>query len=151
MPPLTFLVVKDCCRVCLNNSKQIILQWIPRHCSATVNEIADHLAKKGASIQPITRKAVPFSSAKRIIKKKLNDLSLRQYAERNSNKIRWNNHKDFPMWPRRKAIAELRLTTGHDCHLKHLRRIHVAQAPLCTLCDFREDMDAEHIHRYPAL
>ncbi|GFX73063.1 uncharacterized protein TNCV_1704651 [Trichonephila clavipes] len=55
------------------------------------------------------------------------------------------------MWLRRKAVAEFRLTTGHDCLLKHLHRIHVAQAPFCTLCDFREDMDADHIRRCPAL
>ncbi|GFY34090.1 uncharacterized protein LOC103524116 [Trichonephila clavipes] len=49
-------------------SKQIILQWILGHCGVTGNEFANHLAKKGASIQQITRKAVPFICAKRIIK-----------------------------------------------------------------------------------
>ncbi|GFT30355.1 hypothetical protein TNCV_2376551 [Trichonephila clavipes] len=78
-------------------SKQIVLQWILGHCGVTGNEFADHLAKKGASIQQIARKAVPFTSTKRIMKKKLNDLSLRQYSERNSNKIWWNNFKDLPM------------------------------------------------------
>ncbi|GFX75157.1 RNase H domain-containing protein [Trichonephila clavipes] len=132
-------------------SQQIVLQWIPGHCCATDNEFADHLAKKEASLQQITRKAVPFTSAKCIFKKKLNDLSSRQYAERNSDKIWWNNLKDLPMWPRRKAVAKFRLTTGHDCLLKHLHRIHVAQASFCTLCDFREGMDADHILRCPAL
>ncbi|GFV07613.1 hypothetical protein TNCV_4941161 [Trichonephila clavipes] len=56
-------------------SEQIVVQWIPGHCGVTGNEFADHLAKKRASIQQITRKAVPFTSARRIIKKKLNDLS----------------------------------------------------------------------------
>ncbi|GFX76248.1 uncharacterized protein TNCV_1233851 [Trichonephila clavipes] len=41
----------------------------------TDNEFVDHLPKKGASIQQTTRKAVPFTSAKNIIKKKMNDLS----------------------------------------------------------------------------
>ncbi|GFW87301.1 putative gag-pol polyprotein [Trichonephila clavipes] len=132
-------------------SKQIILQWTPGHCGVTGNMFADHLAKKGASIQQITRKAVPFTSAKRIIKKKLNDVSSRQYAERNSNKIWWNNLKDLPIWPRCKAVAEFLMNTGPDCLPKHLHRIHAAQAPFCTLCDFREDMDADHIHRCPAL
>ncbi|GFV49820.1 RNase H domain-containing protein [Trichonephila clavipes] len=131
-------------------SKQIVLQWVPGHCGVTGNEFADHLAKKGASIQQITRKVVPFTSAKRIIKKKLNDISSRQYAERNSNKIWWSN-LNLPMWPRRKAVAEFRLTNGHDCLLKHLHKIYVAQAPFCTLCNFREDMVADHIRRCPAL
>ncbi|GFW75221.1 hypothetical protein TNCV_449251 [Trichonephila clavipes] len=81
----------------------------------------------------------------------MNDLSSSQYAERNSNKIWWNNLKDSPMLPRRKEVDEFRLTTGHDCLLKHLHRIYVAHAPFCTLCDFREDMDADHIRRFPAL
>ncbi|GFW30157.1 hypothetical protein TNCV_1054681 [Trichonephila clavipes] len=84
-------------------------------------------------------KAVPFTSAKRIFQKKLNYMSSRHYAERNSNKIWWNNLKDLPMWPRRKADAEFCLTTGHDRLLKHLN-IHVSQAPSCTFCDFWENM-----------
>ncbi|GFW92588.1 hypothetical protein TNCV_519051 [Trichonephila clavipes] len=54
---------------------------------------------------------------------------------------------DLLMWPRRKAVVEFRPTTGHNCLLKHLHRIHVAQASFCTLCDIWEDMDADHIHR----
>ncbi|GFX81315.1 hypothetical protein TNCV_2513041 [Trichonephila clavipes] len=70
----------------------------PRHCGVTGNELADHVAKKGAAcIQQTTRKAVPFTSAnKRIIKKKMNDLTSVQYTEGNSNKIWWNNLKIFP-------------------------------------------------------
>ncbi|GFU75848.1 hypothetical protein TNCV_1653061 [Trichonephila clavipes] len=55
------------------------------------------------------------------------------------------------MWPRRKVVAEFRLTTGHDCLLKHLHRIHVAQARFCTLCDIWEDMDADRLRRCLAL
>ncbi|GFV07252.1 hypothetical protein TNCV_1312501 [Trichonephila clavipes] len=55
------------------------------------------------------------------------------------------------MWPRRKAVAEFRLTTVHDCLLKHLYRIQVAQAPFCMLCGFREDMDADYTRCCPAL
>ncbi|GFY00639.1 hypothetical protein TNCV_2140331 [Trichonephila clavipes] len=49
---------------------------------------------------------------------------------------------DLHMWPRRKAVVEFRLATGHDCLLKHFHRIHVAQAPFCTFCDIWEDIDA---------
>ncbi|GFV69544.1 RNase H domain-containing protein [Trichonephila clavipes] len=85
-------------------SKQIVLQWIPGHCGTSGNEFADHLAKKGVFIQHITRNSVPFTSAKCIVKKKLNDFSSSQYAERNSNEIWWNNLKDLPMWPRKKQL-----------------------------------------------
>ncbi|GFS79532.1 hypothetical protein TNCV_2370451 [Trichonephila clavipes] len=74
-----------------------------------------------------------------------------QYAERNSTKIWRNNLKDHIMCPRRKAVTEFRLTTGHDCLLKYLHRIHVAQAPFCTLCDIWENMGADHIRHSPAL
>ncbi|GFV21826.1 uncharacterized protein TNCV_4525131 [Trichonephila clavipes] len=134
----------------LSESKEIVLQRIPGHCGVTGKELADHLAKKGISIQKTTRKAVPFTSAKRIIKIKMNDLTSIQYSERNSSKIWLNNLKNLPMWPRRKAVAEFRLATGHDCLLKHYR-ILVAQVPFCTLCDIWEDMDADHIRRCPAL
>ncbi|GFW81063.1 hypothetical protein TNCV_4804311 [Trichonephila clavipes] len=55
------------------------------------------------------------------------------------------------MWPRLKAVDEFCLPNGHVCLLKHLHRIHFAQAPFCTLCDIWEDMDADHIPRCPAL
>ncbi|GFS55102.1 hypothetical protein TNCV_2441721 [Trichonephila clavipes] len=106
-------------------------QWIPALYDVTGNEFADRLAKKGASIQQITKKAVPFLPVSSVS------------AERNSNKIWWNNLKDLPMWSRRKAVAEFCLTTRLDCLLRHLHIIHVAQAPFCTLCDFWEDMDAD--------
>ncbi|GFW26706.1 hypothetical protein TNCV_2850961 [Trichonephila clavipes] len=72
-------------------------------------------------------------------------------TKRNSNKIWWNILNDLPMCPRRKAAAEFHLSTGHDCILKHLHRIHVAQAPFCTRCDIWEDTDADHICRCLAL
>ncbi|GFV05065.1 uncharacterized protein TNCV_222821 [Trichonephila clavipes] len=105
-------------------------------CGVTGDEFADHLEKKGASIQQITRKAVPFTSARRIIKKKLNDLSLRRYTERYSNKMWWNNLKDLLKWLRRKTVEEIRLTTGLGCLLQHLHRIHVAQGPFLPALRF---------------
>ncbi|GFY22652.1 RNase H domain-containing protein [Trichonephila clavipes] len=132
-------------------SKKFVLQWIPGHCGVAGNELVHHLTKKRASIQHTARKAVPFTSDKRIIKKKMNDISSIQYAERNSNKIWWNNLKDLPMWPRRKAVAEFRLITGRDSLFKHLHRIHVARTSFCTLRDFREDMEADYIRHCPAL
>ncbi|GFT60685.1 hypothetical protein TNCV_3584021 [Trichonephila clavipes] len=65
----------------------------------------------------------------------MNNLTSIQYTERNSNKIWRDNLKDLPMWPRRKPVAEFRLANGHDCLLKHLHRIHVAQALFYRLFD----------------
>ncbi|GFV56073.1 hypothetical protein TNCV_2266591 [Trichonephila clavipes] len=55
------------------------------------------------------------------------------------------------MRPRRKAVVEFRLATGHDCLLKHLHRIHVVQAPFCTFRNIWEDLDVDHIRHCPAL
>ncbi|GFS47486.1 hypothetical protein TNCV_1612251 [Trichonephila clavipes] len=64
-------------------------------------------SKEGSFHSIDNKESYPFYQEK----KKLNDLSSKRYAERNSNKIWWNNLKDLPMWPRRKAVAEFRLTT----------------------------------------
>ncbi|GFS74661.1 hypothetical protein TNCV_3978021 [Trichonephila clavipes] len=65
-------------------------------------------------------------------------------------KLRRNEERHFVCYrlqkPRRKAVVEFRLIIGHDCLLKHLHRIDVAQSPFCTLYDFLEDMDADDIH-----
>ncbi|GFV76602.1 hypothetical protein TNCV_4728221 [Trichonephila clavipes] len=81
----------------------------------------------------------------------MNDLSSNQYAERNSNKISGNIFKDPTKSSRHKAAAEFHLTTGYDCLLKYLHRIHVAQALFCTIHDIWEDVDAVHIPCYLAL
>ncbi|GFX07361.1 u3 small nucleolar ribonucleoprotein protein MPP10 [Trichonephila clavipes] len=44
----------------------IATNWILGHSDVTGNEFVDLLAKKGASIQQITRKAVPVTSARRV-------------------------------------------------------------------------------------
>ncbi|GFQ64831.1 hypothetical protein TNCT_307601 [Trichonephila clavata] len=62
-------------------SKQIVLQWISGDCGVTGNEFANHLAKKGASIQQTSRKAVSFTSAKCIVKKKMKNLTSIQFKE----------------------------------------------------------------------
>ncbi|GFX58989.1 hypothetical protein TNCV_3814231 [Trichonephila clavipes] len=71
-------------------------------------------------------------------------------ADRNSNKINWNNLKDLPMGPRRTTVAEFSLASGHDFLFKHLHQIHVVQVPFCSLYDIWEG-EADRIRRCPAL
>ncbi|GFV49609.1 hypothetical protein TNCV_2814671 [Trichonephila clavipes] len=49
------------------------------------------------------------------------------------------------------AVADSRITTGHDCPSKHLNPICIAQSPLCKLCDSNEEMYALHLARHHAL
>lgn len=36
----------------------------------------------------------------------------------------------IPRWPRKKSVAAVRLSTGHDCKSKHLQRINIASIRL---------------------
>ncbi|GFT59019.1 hypothetical protein TNCV_186191 [Trichonephila clavipes] len=107
-------------------------------------------SKEGSFNSTDNKESCPFHQCQAYhLEKKLNDLSSRQYSEQNFNKIWWNNCKIFPCG--QDVVSEFRLTTGHDCLLKHLYGIDVAQDSFCTLCDFREDVDADPIRRCPAL
>ncbi|GFU26984.1 hypothetical protein TNCV_1151531 [Trichonephila clavipes] len=86
----------------------------------------------------------------------MNEIFSCQYTEIISNKIWWNNLKDLPKWPSRNAVAEFHLETGKYCILKiyidfmlHMPLSVPQHAP--TLCNFREEMDADHIRRCSAL
>ncbi|KAJ4445656.1 hypothetical protein ANN_12340 [Periplaneta americana] len=52
-------------------------------------------------------------------------------------------------WPRREAVAEFRLATGHDCLGKHLYRIGLLQNPNCLLCNQNIVMDSDHLMDCP--
>jgi len=57
----------------------------------------------------------------------------------------------IPDWPRRKAVAELRLCIGHDCLGKHFHRIGIHPDPYCMLCSLHKTMDRNHLGRCTAL
>ena len=57
----------------------------------------------------------------------------------------------IPKGPRRVAVAEFRLTTGHDCLAKHLCRIGIQPDPYCPLCFLQVEMDREHLQQCPSL
>ncbi|GFT10455.1 hypothetical protein TNCV_3191171 [Trichonephila clavipes] len=106
--------------------KQIVSQWIPGHCGnelVTGQELAHHLAKKGASIPQPTKKAIPFTSA---------------------------NLKLFPCGQDVKQLPSI-VRPLDTALLKRHHRIHVAQTTFCTLCDIWDDMVADHIRHCPAL
>ena len=54
-------------------------------------------------------------------------------------------------WPRRKAVAEFRMLTEHDCLRKHLHPICIYNSPLCCLCNQDVIMDADHLKTCIAL
>ena len=70
------------------------------------------------------------------------------------NKISNHQWKDqmqaLPSWPRREAVAQFRLATGHDCLAKHLHHIGILRSPNCTLCK-QGIMDSNHLNICSAL
>ncbi|GFU03235.1 transposable element Tcb1 transposase [Trichonephila clavipes] len=151
LPELRRTLLDEWCNTPQDQVDNLILSmprhsvWIPGHCGVTGKEFADHVSKKRGSFHSTDKESCP--SAKRIIKKKMKDLSSIQYTLREIP-IRSGG---INLRSSQAVDAEFRLATGHDYLFKHLHRIHVAQAPFCTLCDSGVDMDADHIRRCPAL
>jgi len=54
-------------------------------------------------------------------------------------------------WPRRRSVAEFRLSFGHDCLGTRLHRIGIHPDPYCTLCSLHEPMDGNHLRHCTAL
>jgi len=107
--------------------KTVAFQCVPSHIGIHGNETADLLAKKGTTLQ---NKQTPlnFETIKRLIKQKTQE-KFSQEAIASSNKTQWQNIKTT--WennknkPRKQAVANFQLNTGHDWLSAHLHRIKI--------------------------
>jgi len=64
-------------------------------------------------------------------------------------KTTWENNKNKP---RKQAVANFRLNTGHDCLAAHLHRIKIFSNNYCTICKLRNTiMDKDHLLVCPKL
>ena len=64
-------------------------------------------------------------------------------------KSTWEHNKNKP---RRQAVANFRLNTGHDCLAPHLYRIKISSHNYCTICKQKNTiMDKEHLLKCPKL
>ena len=131
--------------------KVIVFQWVPAHCGIPGNEMADSLAKKGASIKQKFSRPLPFCTAKSLVKTAIRAQAQKDLSNRTSTKSWGNAIPKLRNGPRQRAVAEFRLATGHDCLRKHLFRINVVDSPICPLCSLGEEMDSAHLLRCPAL
>jgi ribonuclease HI len=113
--------------------KTVTLQWIPSHCNIEGNELADQLAKNGASSIAVECKTVSFYGVKSIIKSNIKTKFQKELFDRTSNND-WFDLQDIPEFPRKDAVAIFRMKTGHDCLARHLHRFGLVDSPNCTLC-----------------
>ena len=131
--------------------KKIVVQWIPGHCNIAGNDAAATLAKKGSSIIQQCQSGISYHSAKTSIKTYFKNKTLMDPTCRTEGKHWKLDLPTIPDHPRNQAVATVRLSTGHDCLVKHLHRIGILQPPYCTLCKEQEDMDRTHIMKCSAL
>nr|XP_042913121.1 uncharacterized protein LOC122273124 [Parasteatoda tepidariorum] len=126
--------------------KTATLQWIPGHCDIAGNERADVLAKRGTRILQALSSPVPFTTLKRIVRSKINGDFHHQLSERVKTKM-WSDLRQntIPYWPRREAVAQLRLYTGHDCLAAHLFPLGLAPDPYCSLHKNQAVLDGSRI------
>ena len=134
------------CRKLIRNltaqNKEIVLHWIPSHCGIVGNEMADNLAKKG-TLTPPYHSEVPYARAASTIHHKLSKTH-RDLLE--SSNHQWKDRMQaLPNWPRREAVAQYRLNTGHNCLAKHHHHIGILRSPNCTLCN-QGIMDSNHLN-----
>jgi hypothetical protein len=112
------------------------------------NETADLLEKKGTTLQ---NKQTPlnFETIKRLIKKKTQEKFV-QEAGASSSKTQWQNIKSTcehnENKPRKQAVANFWLNTGHDCLAAHLHRLKIYSHNHCIMCELKNTtMDRDHL------
>jgi hypothetical protein len=124
------------------------------HITHDGNETADLLTKKGATLQ--NKHTFPnFETIKRLIKQKTQK-KFSQEAITSANKTQWKNIKST--WenkknkPRKQAVANFRLNTGHDCLAAHLHCTKIFNHNYCTICKLKNTiMDKDHLLVCPNL
>jgi len=96
-----------------------------------------------------------YETVKRVIKRKTQKKFL-QEATASSRETQWHNIKSTcehnKNKPRRQAVTNFRLKTGHDCLAAHLYRIKISSHNYCTICKQKNTiMDKEHLLKCPKL
>jgi hypothetical protein len=92
---------------------------------------------------------------KRLIKQKTQK-KFSQEAIASSNKTQWQNIKSTrennKNKPRKQAVTNFRLNTGHDCLAAHLHHIKILNHNYCTICKLKNTiMDKNHLLLCPKL
>jgi len=123
--------------------KRVAFQWVPSH--QPTGKKRNHTSKQ----TPLN-----FETIKRLIKRKTQE-NFSQEAIASSNKTQWQNIKTT--WennknkPRKQAVANFWLNTGHDCLAAH-HHIKIFSYNYCTICKLKNTiMDKDHLLVCPKL
>ena len=119
----------------LKGKTKVVFQWIPAHCGIPGNEVADKLAKEGASLEQVDRKTT-FQDAKTFIKRK----SKRNWLDSHKD---YNRKDPYYHLSREDQVIIFRLRTGHNKLHSHLHRLNLCPSDLCS-CGLMP-MTAEHL------
>ena len=109
------------------------------------------LQKKGTEILQTSMAEMPYYTAASMIHQIIYNNHYTTIQETNLDSTWKNKITPISDCPRRKAVAEFRMLTGHDCLRKHLHRIGIYNTPLCCLCNQDVIMDVDHLKTCIAL
>ena len=108
--------------------------------------ISRFTGKKVTQLQPIS-KSVPPHSKKNFVQRKIVEDYTTNLINKQNEKL-WEKIEDswnvFSIKPRKEAVANFRLKTGHDCLAELLHRIGILPTNECPICN-ASVMNSEHL------
>ena len=145
------------CKLALNKlteKNQVQLNWIPAHQGFRGNEVADRLAKRGASLQVAgPEPIIPVSEAMirmelKICSKKVHQEKWRKRPDCRQTKMMiptvYNNvWKQIRGLSRQKMKIATQMLTGHSTLQYHLWKMTLEDSALCEQC-LEEEETVEH-------
>jgi len=94
-----------------------VFQWVASHAGLEGNEVGDKLTKKGTALRTVETQT-QADSLRKFLNRKI-DKKYKREDDELTPTTKWRDIKEF--WvgykgkPRKKAVANVRLKTGHDC------------------------------------
>jgi len=129
-----------------SSGKTITLIWIPGHVGIVGNDIADSLAKQGASNPIITLiNHIPLSDIFSILKEKTRNVWAEHWHTASQSKGAYYASiqgdipskpwfQQYPHFSKKEVSTLIRMRIGHCSVPSHLFKIHVLDSPDCSHC-----------------